>query len=112
MENKMYDSKLAAHELNLDERVVKQVALEFAGSYRLYLDPIIRAVDDHDREEAARQAHRLKGAALELRLHHIAELAAQLEKCAGKDITDQAPALIIRLTDCFNLLKQELEDGA
>ncbi len=111
MENNTYNLRQAARELNLEEHMVRQVALEFAESRRLYLDPIVQAITDHNPEEAARRAHRLKGAALELRIHHIARLAAQLEECAGQQNNTPANALITRLKDSFDILEQKLRDG-
>jgi HPt (histidine-containing phosphotransfer) domain-containing protein len=106
-----YNLKQAAAQLKLDEQTVQEIALNFVRKNHIYLTPITQALNSGRTDEAARQAHRLKGAALELRMEQIARLAGMLESQSGRQSLKHSQAIIGELKKLFRLLEQELHEN-
>jgi HPt (histidine-containing phosphotransfer) domain-containing protein len=68
-----------------DDGRVDEVITMAIGSLRDGVAAIVAAIDQHERSELARTAHRLKGVALEIGFSTVAESAMSLERAAKDD---------------------------
>jgi HPt (histidine-containing phosphotransfer) domain-containing protein len=103
-----YSLNTTAATLKISAEDLQGLLKEFIKISPEYLAPIEKAVKNHDFKLAAAAAHRLKGAALELRIHNLADEALNIEKNAqAKNLKNYASHLA-RIRNIFKHLNNDL----
>ena len=104
------DINQAARELCLDYETVREfIVLFLEDGEQEYLFPITAALEQKDFENLKKEAHRLKGAALNLRLVQIGNYAQELEGTASGGNAEACSTLVHALRKVFRYMKKALK---
>ncbi len=77
-----YHLGIVVQEMGLDEVIVKKIVTNFCNTIDKDLDELEKAVKENNFEQIKIYAHKIKGAALNLRMHSVSKYAQNMEKMA------------------------------
>ena len=86
------DLKGLAADIGLEEQDILELVELFYETSTSDLDRLIKAMDQNDVKTVAETVHSIKGAAGNMRLQEIYELARQIEKDANEKLLDNVMA--------------------
>jgi HPt (histidine-containing phosphotransfer) domain-containing protein len=108
------DMAMALEQTMGDRDLLESLLEEFETMLRNQIPALLEMVNAGRAEELEKDAHRLKGAAANLYIETVRQLAEQLEKIGKKGELDHAGPLLDALKvelDRLQLFRQELLDG-
>ncbi len=99
--------------LGLDFAIIVQLVKDFLEQKEAFLGPIRSSLDTPFSGALGEHAHKLKGAAYNLRIDPIGERAQELEEAAASEDRKRSRELVESLDTQFALLAEDLalEDG-
>jgi len=77
-----YDMDQSSKEMGLDSKIVQKIVLNFCSTIDKDIDLLSSAIEKNDFEQILNSSHKIKGAALNLRMHNLSSFASSIEKQA------------------------------
>jgi HPt (histidine-containing phosphotransfer) domain-containing protein len=102
------DLSAAENALRLDRETILMLLGIFFSSQSDYIEPLQKAADEEELINFKREAHRLKGAANNLRLESIGSLALELEQMVEPFHRKEAEETLQKIKAAFELGSEEL----
>lgn len=99
----------AKQELSLDGATIIELARDFSETRETFLSPIRNGIESSDIETVREYAHRLKGAAYNLRIDRIGDHAFELEQAAADGDLASSAGILQRVETLFVSLQDELD---
>lgn len=94
--------------LSADRDLARRILKTFLDDTTVRIAELNRALDQHDHENARRQAHTIKDAAENIRANALSETAAQFERAIKAGSDQQSARLASRIQKEFSRLKSTL----
>ncbi|MFO7849441.1 MAG: Hpt domain-containing protein, partial [Spirochaetia bacterium] len=98
----------AEEELSLDKDMIIALVKDFSSSKEQFLSPVRRGTEAGDFRMVRVNAHKLKGAAYNLRIDGIGESAEALEAAAAEEELDSCVSLLSTLEEKFSSLEKDI----
>ncbi len=112
MQNKeLIDLDAAQQALLIDEHTILELVQQFLDDKEHYTEPLKSALSQQDWKNLHAYAHRLKGAASNLRMHGLEEPALSLEKAAEERHADSCRTHIRVIEERFATLMELVGRG-
>lgn len=102
----MLDLEAAQQALLIDEHTILELVHQFLDDKEHYTEPLKSALSQRDWKNLHAYAHRLKGAAENLRIHGLGEPALYLEKAAEEKRTDSCRTHIRLIEERFSTIME------
>ena len=102
------DMEKTAAELGIPPAVLRKIIVEFLSGSDEYIDGLSSAVESEDMKALTQSAHRLKGAAANLRLKQVAALAGRIEESAKNGGGEEYAYLIAQIKSQLEALQNGL----
>jgi HPt (histidine-containing phosphotransfer) domain-containing protein len=99
------DFKRIAQELDLEEGEYMDLIKLFLDTTGPNLDTLEKSIRANDSEAASKTAHKIKGAALNLDLTEVADLAKDIELRAKNGQLAEIPSVLSALKDSVNQIR-------
>ncbi|NWF66723.1 MAG: response regulator, partial [Campylobacterales bacterium] len=103
-----FDFNKTSKTLGLDLDLIKELFLEFIISSKDDLLSLKNAIESNNFEDMKLFAHKIKGAASNLRVDEIYEISKDIEYSAKDCIDKNYHELFVKLEECFELLENSL----
>jgi PAS domain S-box-containing protein len=103
------DMEKTAAELGIPPGVLKKIIVEFLSGSDEYIDGLSSAVESEDMKTLNQAAHRLKGAAANLRLREVAELAGRIEVSSKSAGGEEYGYLIAQIRSRLEALRRGMQ---
>ena len=100
----LIDLEAAQQALLIDEQTILELVQQFLDDRDHYTEPLKSALSQRDWKNLHAYAHRLKGAANNLRIHGLGEPAFDLEKAAEEKHTDSCRTHIRLIEERFSTI--------
>jgi CheY-like chemotaxis protein len=108
-ENKYVDFNFIKKELPISDDLLFKVFKTFLNSYPNIMQDLKDAIDKKDYEKIYVASHRLKGAAANIRLKSVSEIAEKIERASRENLDVNYKQLFDKLEKVLEKLKKELE---
>ncbi|MBF9017037.1 MULTISPECIES: response regulator [unclassified Oceanispirochaeta] len=97
-----FDYKGFLNEMDGDREAVNEIILGFMDNLELQTEIIEKAIEERDLILIHREAHSIKGGALNLGANDLASWSLALEKAAMEKYSDIIPHLFVKLKQCIS----------
>lgn len=104
-----YDIEKTAASLGIGVAALREIIREFLSSSNIFIEELHSALQSSDAPAIQQTAHRLKGAAANLRFDSLAEIAGKMEADAKTSNLTDATSDIEKIKKLFDIYKSTLE---